>query len=121
MVEMTRLNIVAPILQSMARDPSAGFFYDLISGALVWRDEFPLVGDSDAIALVRYLLRFRTSVIIGQPDVQLEPYWQEAAKLCPDWPGFAADRISSALAPVYHALAHKGNAQLQSFFDSHPD
>lgn len=121
MVNITNLKTIAPLLQSMSKDPHARVFYDITADALIWTDEFPLIADSDAISCLRYVLRYRTSVILGQPEVRYERYWSEVAAMCPNWPGFILERKSPLLAPTYRDLAQKGNARLEVFFEDHPE
>ncbi len=68
--------------------------YELFADALVWTDEYPegykqRLGAFDCIKL---LLRYRTTLILGNPDALLKPYWDEARALFPQWAGFDAAR-----------------------------
>ena len=67
-------------------------FYELMSGALVWRDE---TNNSTAIEMVwalRPVRAYRTSLMLGEPRTELEEFWNEAQSLFPDWVGFRPQR-----------------------------
>ncbi len=43
---------------------------------------------------------FRSSIILGQqPNEQDWLGWEELRRLCPEWPGFRAERYSESLRP----------------------
>lgn len=71
--------------------PQSTFRYDIMSDAIVWEDEIPSPPLGDAM-IVRLLLRFRTSALLGTPDKTLEQYWRLGGRLFPSWPGFRPDR-----------------------------
>jgi hypothetical protein len=121
MIDINKLNELASSMQAMRKTPDARIFYDLMSDALLWTDEFPLLVDADAVSCFRYVLRYRTSIIIGQPEIKYERYWIEAYQLAPEWPGFLAERRAVLWASTYHILAEAGNARMQTFFNQHPD
>jgi hypothetical protein len=89
-------------------DASIG--YDVLAGAVVWSDEYPLdlagrVADFDCVKL---LLRFRTTVILGDADESLRAYWCEGQRLFPNWAGFRPERIAPT--PELRDYYEKSNA-----------
>jgi hypothetical protein len=61
-------------MRELVHSPQATVGYEMLSGALVWSDELPafralrLVHRWDVI---RFVLRFRTTLILGEPDEEL--------------------------------------------------
>ena len=68
--------------------------YDVFADALVWSDEYPdrYRGRRKRFDCVKLLLRYRTTLILGDPDPFFEPFWDEARELFPLWAGFDAAR-----------------------------
>ena len=86
------LNDLAPILRSMPHIPDARVMYDIMSDALIWADE---KGECvEATWVARPLFRFRTSIIIGEPDERCAEYWRLARRIIPEWIGFRPERCS---------------------------
>ncbi len=87
---------LAEMLNQLRPDPNARLNYELFSGALVWSDELPLPKEHEAFDLnlscFRGVLRYRTTLILGAPEEKFRPSWEKAKALCPNWPGFLADR-----------------------------
>jgi len=65
--------------------------YDLMSDAIVWEDEIPTLFIGDSL-VIRLLFRYRTTVLLGNPDRELECYWRHGQSLFPEWPGFNPSR-----------------------------
>jgi hypothetical protein len=85
------LTNAATTIRGCRFDAQSSFRYDLMSDSVIWEDEMPNPFMGDSLAL-RLLFRYRTSVLLGNPDVQLEGYWLHGKSLFPDWPGFTSDR-----------------------------
>jgi hypothetical protein len=115
-LEATALSGIAPLMRELAQNPRATCYYEMLSDALVWSDEFPdfaalrLVPDWDVIRFVFY---FRTTVILGEPDENMREYWNEALQLFPDWPGFAPERQSTALHAVFRQKSAWARAEIE--------
>jgi hypothetical protein len=94
-----RFQKVAPILESLRTDPGARLNYELMSDALVWSDELPVPSEFEKydvdVACVRGIFRYRTSLICGNPEERFRSHWEEANRLCPNWPGLLANRRSA--------------------------
>jgi len=109
---LARLTAIAPILNSLPFNPEAECFYELMSGTLVWRDELPHV-PPDQLCPMRFLFRYRTTLILSQPDPGLESFWHVATRLFPQWPGLHESRRSTSLAAFYKQKKAKWDRQLQ--------
>jgi hypothetical protein len=95
-------------LDGLKKDQSARLFYDLFADALVWSDEVPPPDwpdrDSFSASDLRGLWRYRTTLILGQPEEKRRPAWDEAMKCFPNWPGFDPKRRDTALASTFLAM-----------------
>src|SRR4051794_10498696 len=86
---------LAPFLRGLTSSPTATVSFELLSGGLLWSDEFP--GDPawygvENWDIIRFVLNYRTSLILGEPAAGGREIWEEARRLFPDWPGFAPER-----------------------------
>ena len=85
--------------------------YDVLSDAITWSDEYPsdLAGRLEEFDCIKILLRYRTSVLMGDPDESFKPYWDRAMELFPNWAGFRPSRLvaSDELKEFYeHSKKH---------------
>jgi hypothetical protein len=97
------MSSLSPFLSSLKKSDSASIRYELLSGSLVWSDEIP----TDVWLRnewLRYVLNYRTGLIIGDPDPTLAVVWREAVGYFPNWIGFLPERTSydSKLTEFYH-------------------
>ena len=97
------LERIAPAMEALQMKDDAKVFFDLLSGALIWSDEYPRVSDV-SVECLRYIVRYRTGLIVGVPQKSFEQFWQEALRRFPKWIGFSAERTSpnELLARYYH-------------------
>lgn len=111
--EITRL---ASVMNDLKSHEDSLRKYHMMSGAFVWDDEMPSVVIGEDVAL-RYLLRFRTSLLIGSPIESLRPNWEFAKIMWPNWPGFSAERCeySETLKCEYDEIQSKEEDFLSSF------
>jgi len=86
-----RLSDAAPKIRECRFDARSGMRYDLMSDAILWEDEIPTPFSGDS-RVIRLLLRYRTTVLLGNPDRELECYWLHGRSLFPEWPGFNPSR-----------------------------
>ncbi|MCR4415715.1 MAG: hypothetical protein NUV77_25155 [Thermoguttaceae bacterium] len=88
------LRLVAQVLNSLVPDPNAQMEYDALADAIFWSDERPALSahNPDAFFCLRRVARYRTTLVLGDPDNKHLPYWLEAEKPFPNWPGFRLDR-----------------------------
>ena len=98
------LSALAPSLARLEKSESAKVRYELLSGSLIWSDELPSDSGPDKDCL-RYVLKYRTGLIIGEPESAFATVWQEAVRLFPTWIGFLPERTtySHELADFYHS------------------
>ncbi len=97
---------IASLMQGLARSPEAKMFYELLSDSLVWTDEIPEVTTEQVGGLrsLRFVFRFRTSLMLGKPEERYRSFWDEARTLFPDWPGFDAERRAPELRAPYESF-----------------
>ena len=90
------LGSLAPRLESRPHRWMAMPFYDGLSGALIWTDEWPdvTVGSLQVteVGLLRLLLAYRGSLIAGAPILEWSACWNDAQRAAPSWPGFRRRR-----------------------------
>lgn len=67
-------------------------FYDMMSGALVWRDETNRNTPIDVIWALGLVRSYRTSLMLNEPQSEIEFVWEYALSLFPDWVGFRSER-----------------------------
>src|SRR4051794_32197583 len=82
---------IADDMKRLNRDEQAVVRFELLSGSLVWSDEFPK-GTKANTHCLRFVFRHRTSLIVGESDKPYEIFWSEAKRHFPEWIGFAPDR-----------------------------
>ncbi|WP_143206511.1 hypothetical protein [Singulisphaera sp. GP187] len=107
---------IAPLMRGLARSRQATFSYEMMSGALVWSDELPEFRVLKLInhwQVIRFVLRFRTTLILEEPDEQFRKFWDEAHRRFPEWPGFAPKRRSSQLREAFLIMESRAFAEFQ--------
>jgi len=69
---LTKLRTLAPKLNQLVLLPDAEYFYEMLSGGLVWEDEIPDLSTLPARSFegLRGVIRYRTTLILGEPDEQ---------------------------------------------------
>ena len=90
-----QLRAIAGRMRELKPAAGASVFYELMSDALVWDDEIPdlAAGDVGEFHCLRFVFRYRTTLLVGQPDERYRRFWEEAARLFPYWPGFDPRRL----------------------------
>jgi hypothetical protein len=84
-------------------NPAARPGLELVSGSLIWEDEFEdyieFVAHCRGRGCLRYWepLVYRTSIIRGRPSAESRRGWEELRSVCSDWHGFYAERYNEAL------------------------
>jgi hypothetical protein len=103
LTEFEQLSEIAPILDSLSTRTDAGCSYETMSDALVWGDEIPEEAhlNPEKFWVLRFLFRYRTSIILGRPDSRYESLWKLAQEACPRWPGLSEDRRQASLESLY--------------------
>jgi glycosyltransferase involved in cell wall biosynthesis len=113
-IQVTALTQIAPLMREVVQSPTANFSYELLSGALIWSDELPEFRRMKLIRnwqVIRFVLRFRTTLILGEPHEEYRFIWEQAQKLFPGWPGFDPARRSPALREDFEKLEAEGMEQ----------
>ena len=105
---------IAPLMNSISEpEDSAQPLYDTLAGAIFWSDEFPaepLRKPESAFQSMRFVLRYRTTLILETPHEPFEEIWLYAKNCFPNWIGFQPIRSSSSLAKIYLALKNPGKS-----------
>jgi hypothetical protein len=116
---LTQLRAVAVRMRNLKPVAGATVFYELTSDALVWSDEIPDLetGDVSDFQCLRFLFRFRTTLMMGAPDERFRSLWDEANNLFPDWHGFDSRRQAVEYRPVYMRFCEQAKADIRELFD----
>jgi hypothetical protein len=89
------------VLRAARFDPKAKPGLELLSGSLIWDDECYLefVATCGHYGCMAYWepVAYRTSLIRGRPDERYRRGWEELLRVCPQWPGFRAQRRDQSL------------------------
>jgi hypothetical protein len=85
------------VLDRMPFDPAARGRFEVMSGGLLWPDEFPRPGTPEwGIVsphwVYRYLLAYRVSITLGEERAELRPVWEQVARHAVNWPGLRPER-----------------------------
>jgi len=78
-------------------DPAARGNYELLSGGLLWPDEFPRPGtpEWEAVSpnyIYRYLLAYRASITLGEERASFRSVWEQVVQYASNWPGLREER-----------------------------
>ena len=92
---------VVAVLRMARFDPSAGPSFELFSGSFIWDDEnymeLALLCNEMKCRACIEAVAFRSSLILGRPNEEFRGSWEELKQVCPEWPGFRAERQSESL------------------------
>lgn len=85
------------ILNRQVYDPAAKCDYEILSGGLLWCDEFPKFGSSEwwVIAdgyVYRFLLASRALITLGEENTTFRHVWEQVLRYAPHWPGLREER-----------------------------
>lgn len=106
------LSGLGPRVALLTKDCRATPRYDFTIDALVWPDEFPDHLDGLELDALRFVVYFRTHLIIGRtPPDDLRPVWDEARRQIPAWIGFSGERCqpSDSLRNFFDTAQRKAN------------
>jgi len=82
-------------LDSLPFQPDAKPQYEIMSGALIWRDELANLPPSE-VGWYRSALAYRSSVIMGSPRREFESVWAALKAAAPNWPGLRPERCAQS-------------------------
>jgi hypothetical protein len=113
-----QLTEIAGLMRGLARSPEAKMFYELLSDSLVWTDEIPEFNADQVGGLraLRFVFRYRTSLMLGKPEERHRPFWDEAWRLFPDWPGFDPERRVPDLRGTYESFHAEAMREMGDLF-----
>ncbi len=117
---LEHLKMMAPRMKRMVKPKNkAKIGYSIWAGGLYWSDEFPDFEDDLSDDLIRFLIRYRTSLILGRPQKNREIFWNEAQRLFPEWIGFDPARRApnSELQRMYQEFSEKALAEAREGVD----
>lgn len=86
------LESVAPMLNARRRSRCARPRYHLLADALFWTDEIPEGISEAGEDALRFILRYRTSLMLSNPQSEFEALWNAARIAFPEWAGFSSER-----------------------------
>jgi hypothetical protein len=115
---LDQLKGIAGLMRELTRSPEAKMFYELLSDSLIWTDEIPEVSTEQVGGLrsLRFVFRYRTSLMLGKPEERFRPFWDEALSLFPAWPGFDADRQLPELRTSYESFRAEAMRDMGDLF-----
>ncbi len=88
------LDCLIPHLKLLSKNELAEPFFDTMSGGFVWSDEKIKGLEKYEMGCLRAIFRYRTSIIIGEPDQRFEEIWEKLKVGLPEWIGFDPERCS---------------------------
>jgi len=82
--------------------------YHMLADAIYWPDEIPTDLDDFSENCLRFILRYRTTLILEKPEEKWGKYWDEANRQFPQWIGFSESRTTptESLKDVYRTLSN---------------
>jgi hypothetical protein len=85
------------VLDRQPYDPAAKGKYELMSGGLIWGDEFPKCGSSEwelvrPAWVYRYLIAYRAALTLGEERAEFRAVWEQVVQHAPNWPGLRPER-----------------------------
>jgi hypothetical protein len=102
-------------------DPNATVFYEIMSGALIWRDETRPDTPTEVIWALRSLFAYRTYLMTNDIEPDNE-FWHKCVALFPNWIGFLPERRKPT--PELLAEYRRGDVSLRwciRNFDRNPE
>jgi len=79
-------------LKILKKDSSAVPFFDLMSGGFIWSDEKLRGLPTNEMGCLRAIFRYRTSLIVQEPDTRFQSLWSDLKDKYPEWIGFNPSR-----------------------------
>jgi len=105
---------MAPAMLALEQRSDARMCYHIMADGIYWDDEIPSGLDEFSGDCLRFVIRYRTSMIMEKPDEQWQEYWNDAMISFPGWIGFDAARCSpeKRLQQAYKTLRKKGEDEI---------
>jgi hypothetical protein len=86
-------------------------FYEIMSGALVWSDETNTKTPVEVIWALRFIVAYRTSLMLNKPREELASMWNLGLSLFPKWVGFRPKRRQAT--PKLLQIYRRGDISLR--------
>lgn len=85
------------MLNRQVYDPATKCDYEILSGGLLWSDEFPKFGSPEWWVIAdgyayRFLLASRASLTLGEENAVFRHVWEQVMHYAPHWPGLREER-----------------------------
>lgn len=102
MNEKTRTSLLqmADTLNGLPAGKQAKMQYCMLSDALLWSDEVPRMcpdWPTEYSQILRFVFRYRTTILLSDPDKRLEDTYEFGQSQFPNWPGFRPERITPSV------------------------
>lgn len=112
---LEKLMELSPKMIALKLCPSASMQYHALAGAVYWSDEIPRQIDDMQEDALRILLRYRTTLMLGRPEVECQKFWELAKQSFPTWIGFSESRVSpnSSVLDFYAQKTKRVRKQIQ--------
>ena len=101
---------IAKAMNGLRFDEESPYFYELMSGALIWEDEKAGV-TFEQLGYMRMIWAFRTGEILESPRSEYQVLWEAVMEAAPDWPGFRADRCNPPEEVIQYLASAKRNSK----------
>jgi hypothetical protein len=88
------LDVLIPHPKTLKKHKNAEPFHDLVSGGFIWSDERLYGLSVYSMGCLRAVFRYRTSLIVQEPDERFASLWNALREKCPEWIGFHSERCS---------------------------
>ena len=85
--------------------------YEIMSGALIWSDEQTGMTPVEVTWALRYIVAYRTSLMLNKPRQELKPMWDLGLSLFPNWVGFRPERRQAT--PKLLRIYRRGDVSLK--------
>jgi hypothetical protein len=85
--------------------------YEIMSGALIWSDETNKETPLAVIYALRFIVAYRTSLMLNKPREELKPMWELELSLFPKWVGFRPERRQAT--PTLLHIYRRGEVSLR--------
>lgn len=114
------LESIAELMDHFRQPAEGPVMYDIPGDALFWHDEVPPPSERQPPqpfgSALRLVNRYRTTLILGEPDERLKGVWDIARSLLPNWLGFVPERCSPSdeLAKEYWRLKREAERECRA-------
>lgn len=97
---LEQLRRISSVMESLKKKDTATLQYHPLADAVYWSDEVPSDLGPEAEDALRFLLRYRTALLIGQPEDEWRCFWEVGKQAFPNWIGFSQARVTASKSVV---------------------